>query len=85
MLLLRTIAHIVSYFINVIFGRYDELSSKGNVEYIAGGNVFLTWNVLFHFLILLNFLTSENVFRFPGATQNSIRVAQVSSPKPQKP
>jgi hypothetical protein len=74
---IRTIAH--SFLLNnAIFGRYDELSSKGNVEYIAGGIVFLTWNVSFHFLILLNFLTSENVFRFPGATQNSIRVAQVS-------
>lgn len=64
----------------LVFFRYDEMTQKFDVEYIAGGNS--SFALLFdHFGLYMCISMICDIFfisfPFSGATQNSIKVAQV--------
>lgn len=90
------ILHLLIQSLWMVFHRYDEMASKSNVEYIAGGKLiscslwFLVmpflWSCLQTCLIIMPIFLSFAIcwlmyYMFIvlslGATQNSIRVAQV--------
>ncbi|RWV89942.1 hypothetical protein GW17_00047887, partial [Ensete ventricosum] len=55
--------------------RYDELATKYNVEYIAGGNTLCLIITILSIMLMLTSMLLVNCI-YSGATQNSIRVAQ---------
>ncbi|RRT52144.1 hypothetical protein B296_00050639, partial [Ensete ventricosum] len=69
--------HWISSFV-VPFGlflSYDELATKYNVEYIAGGNTLCLIITILSIMLMLTSMLLVNCI-YSGATQNSIRVAQ---------
>ena len=64
--------------------RYEELAANQNVEYIAGGNALNVYYCGFDMIVLylpcvVNIIPDKvySIIFFAGATQNSIKVAQV--------